>query len=169
MKVIVNHFTNFKWQNGTVTKVICPKCSFKDTRRLSDGRRKCKKCRSVFTPKIAGFRLSFYRINRLIECFCLGVPAFRLKYVMPLTRQTVNKFFRFLRQLIYDELIKEAIKLDGPNEMDETMFGGKRAGGRGWGATGKNIVFGVYKRNGRVIAFPISDRSRQTDYCRFDL
>jgi len=28
--------------------------------------------------------------------------------------------------------------------MDETMFGGRRPGKRGWGATGKNIVFGIY-------------------------
>lgn len=81
---------------------------------------------------------------------------------MPLARQTVNKFFRFLRQLIYGQSLKETVKLDGPNEMDETMFGGKRAGKRGWGAMGKNMVFGLYKRNGQVITFPINDRSRQT-------
>jgi hypothetical protein len=28
--------------------------------------------------------------------------------------------------------------------MDETMFGGKKPGKRGWGATGKTIVFGIY-------------------------
>ena len=28
--------------------------------------------------------------------------------------------------------------------MDETMFGGKRPGKRGWGASGKNIVFEIY-------------------------
>jgi transposase-like protein len=31
--------------------------------------------------------------------------------------------------------------------MDETMFGGRRPGKRGWGASGKNIVFGIYQRN----------------------
>ena len=32
-------------------------------------------------------------------------------------------------------------------QMDETMFGGKRPGKRGWGASGKTIVFGIYQRN----------------------
>lgn len=46
--------------------------------------------------------------------------------------------------------------------MDETMFGGKRAGKRGWGATGKTIVFGIYQRNGKVLTFPISSRAKAT-------
>lgn len=33
--------------------------------------------------------------------------------------------------------------------MDETMFGGRRSGRLSWGATGKNIVFGIYQRNGK--------------------
>ena len=54
------------------------------------------------------------------------------------------------------------MKLSGEIEMDETMFGGRHKGKRGWGSVGKNMVFGMYKRNGKVITFPISDRSRRT-------
>jgi len=46
--------------------------------------------------------------------------------------------------------------------MDETMFGGKRVGKCGWGATGKTIVFGIYQRNGKVLTFPISSRVKAT-------
>ena len=46
--------------------------------------------------------------------------------------------------------------------MDETMFGGKRPGKRGWGASGKNIVFGIYQRNGKVLTFPISSKAKET-------
>jgi transposase len=35
----------------------------------------------------------------------------------------------------------------GKIEMDETMFGGRKLGKRGWGASGKNIVFRIYQRN----------------------
>jgi|GEM_PF-3443268 len=42
--------------------------------------------------------------------------------------------------------------------MDETMFGGRRPGKRGWGASGKNMVFGIYHRNGKVLTFPISSQ-----------
>lgn len=145
-----------------MAKVTCPQCGFKETWKVSDGRRKCKKCYKLFRPKPLKFRLSWYQINHLIEYFCLGVPVYRLKLVTPVSRQTIAKFFRFLRQLIYDELIKELEELSGEIEIDETMFGGKRKGKRGWGAFGKNMVFGMYKRNGRVLTFPIPNRSRQT-------
>jgi transposase len=47
-------------------------------------------------------------------------------------------------------------------ELDETMFGEKRAGKRGWGAQGKHIVFGIYQRNGKIIVFPVKNRERET-------
>ena len=53
-------------------------------------------------------------------------------------------------------LISQAEELttpfEGAIECDETMFGGKRAGKRGWGASGKVIVPGILKRNGVVRA-----------------
>lgn len=147
-----------------MAKVICPRCHFTNLWKLSDGRRKCRKCHSYFTPTIKQFRLSWYQINHLIEYFSLGVPVYRLRYIMPLSRPTMEKFFRFLRQLIYDQSIKEleALMLSGEIEMDETMFGGRRKGKRGWGAAGKQMVFGLYKRNGHVITFPISSREAPT-------
>jgi transposase len=39
----------------------------------------------------------------------------------------------------------------GEVELDESYFGARRVRGkRGRGARGKTIVFGIYKRNGRV-------------------
>ena len=32
----------------------------------------------------------------------------------------------------------------------------------GWGASGKNIVFCIYQRNGKVLTFPISFRAKET-------
>jgi transposase-like protein len=37
-----------------------------------------------------------------------------------------------------------------------------RKGKRGWGSEGKNLVFGIYQRNGKVITFPVSDRKHKT-------
>lgn len=42
------------------------------------------------------------------------------------------------------------------------MLGGPWKGKRGWSVEGKHLVFGIYQRNGRVIAFPVSIRNRQT-------
>ena len=49
--------------------------------------------------------------------------------------------------MIYPDSIKDLEPLSGEIEMDETLFGGKRPGKRGWGASGKNILFGLYQRN----------------------
>jgi len=42
------------------------------------------------------------------------------------------------------------------------MFGGKRAGKRVWGATGKTTVLGIYQRNRKVLTFSISSRGKAT-------
>ena len=47
------------------------------------------------------------------------------------------------RENIYRDTIKDLKPLFGEIEMDETMFGGRRSGKRGWGASGKTIVFGI--------------------------
>jgi transposase len=57
--------------------------------------------------------------------------------------------------------MKELSTLSGEIEMDETMFGGKRAGKRGWGAVGKHMVFGMFQRQGNVLTFPITSRGKQ--------
>ena len=65
------------------------------------------------------------------------------------------------RETIYHDNIKDLKPLSGEIEMDETMFGGRRSGRCGWGATGKNIVFSIYQRNGKVLTFPISSRAKE--------
>lgn len=94
--------------------------------------------------------------------FVLGVPAVRVAKTCPLSRPTIERVFRLFRQAIYDSSLAELRKLSGELELDETMFGGHRPGKRGWGAEGKHIVFGIYKRDGRVVVFPVPDRKRET-------
>ena len=97
--------------------------------------------------------------------FALGVPAYRIRFYVPLSLTTVEKTFRIFRQSIYNESLlklKELKKLFGELEIDEALFGGHRKGKRGWGSEGKNLVFGIYQRNGKVITFPVSDRKHDT-------
>lgn len=81
---------------------------------------------------------------------------------MPLSLKTIEKTFLWFRQIIYESSIKEMVRLSGLLELDETMFGGKKSGKRGWGAEGKMIVFGIYKRNGEVTVFPVPNRKKRT-------
>ena len=73
---------------------------------------------------------------------------------------TVLRIDRRIREAIYANSLQEWTLLGGLVEADETMFGGRRVGKRGWGATGKGIVFGLYQRDGQVLTFPVSGRSR---------
>jgi transposase len=65
-----------------------------------------------------------------------------------------------IREAIYADSLQEGTLLGGLVEADETIFGGRSAGKRGWGVIGKGIVFGLYQRDGQVLTFPISGPSR---------
>ena len=53
----------------------------------------------------------------------------------------------------------------GEIEMDESYFGARRIRGkRGRGADGKTIVFGIYKRNGKVYTEVVPNCSRKPLY-----
>lgn len=105
-------------------------------------------------------RLTPYWKGQLLDYFVLGVPAYRLRFKTPYSQPTIERFFRILRLAIYQVSLKEIQVLKGTFELDETLFGGRRKGSRrGWGATGKHMVFGIYKRNGQVLTFPIESRA----------
>jgi len=102
-------------------------------------------------------------IAHILYLFTLGVPAYRMKDYIESSLKTIQKVFTVTREAIYNQTLMELKKANicGEIEMDETMFGGRRSGKRGWGAAGKHIIFGMYQRNGKVFTFPISSRSRQ--------
>ncbi len=104
----------------------------------------------------------FNTLAYLLHAFVLGVPALRVHRETGINLKTVERLFRLFRKAIYDNSVVEMRKLRGRVEIDETMFGGRREGKRGWGAEGKTIVFGMYKRNGKVIVFPVSNRKAET-------
>jgi len=103
-------------------------------------------------------------ICHILYLFVLGVPAYRMKRYIDVGLNTVYHVFVVIRQAIYDQALTELKEADicGEVEMDETMFGGKRSGKRGWGASGKQMIFGLYQRNGKVFTFPISSRNEKT-------
>ena len=144
---------------------ICPRCSNKKFWQYSSGQKRCSNCKLTrkFDKTVwQRTRISPYWKGRLVEFFCLGVPAYRLRFQVPYSQPTIQRWFRILREIIYQQIMKELEPLSGEIGMDETMFGGRRPGKRGWGASGKNIVFGIYQRNGKVLTLPISSRAKDT-------
>ena len=94
-------------------------------------------------------RLSQYKQHKLVELFVAGVTARTAAQLVGINRNTAAYYFHRLRLLIF--LNSPHLEMfDGEIEADESYFGGRRKGRRGRGATGKVIVFGLLKRNGKV-------------------
>ena len=98
----------------------------------------------------------------LIVQFVAGVPARTAAELVGVNRNTAILFFHKLREVIVENVTKEAPFLQGEIEVDESYFGGARKGKRGRGAAGKVPVFGLLKRGGRVYAVMIPDAKSRT-------
>ena len=111
--------------------------------------------------KVFGILLEYLRKTKrkLLEYFVLGVPIYQLRFITKVCDETIKKFFRVIRKLLSIE--EECTEpFTGEIECDETTFGGKRHGKRGWGAAGKIIVFGILKQDGQIRVFPIAEEKK---------
>jgi len=142
-------------------------CAHRYKWKLTGNRWKCKRCKKVgryHKPKtwISGLRKTRKYLKKLVRYFVLGVPSYRLRFEGPVSIKSIQHLFKTIREAIYQESLRELSPLSGKLEMDETMFGGRRPGKRGWGAEGKVVVFGIYQRNGQVLTFPVPSRATET-------
>lgn len=95
-------------------------------------------------------RISRAKFRQLLKLFALDLTATQITALTGLNRNTVNRYLTLIRQAIAQHCERES-PFSGDVELDESYFGARRVRGkRGRGARGKTIVFGVYKRNGRV-------------------
>ncbi len=69
--------------------------------------------------------------------------------------------YQKLREAIYHVAELEGSRLNGEVEMDESYFGGRRKGKRGRGAAGKNVVFGLLERDGKVYTRVVEHVSKE--------
>ena len=70
--------------------------------------------------------------------------------MLDINRNTVNRYFMKIRERIAEHS-ENTTRESGIFEVDERYFGAKRVRGkRGRGASGKTIVFGLLKRDGKV-------------------
>ena len=148
---------------GLLMQRSCPRCGYHWAWVLSDGRFKCRQCKQRYTFKSIwdAFRLSDKTKDKLLEHFVLGVPAYRLRFRGRASRPTIERFFRAVRKVL--SIAEDCTEpFEGEIECDETMFGGKKPGKRGWGAAGKIIVLGILQRDGIVRAFRIPKRKNRT-------
>lgn len=101
------------------------------------------------------------KFRYLLRLFALNLTASDAVRLMGLSVRTVNEVYRSLRYRLMAYPVPA--ELGGIVELDENYFGPRRVRGkRGWGASGKIIVFGLFKCNGQVYAEIVPDCSKKT-------
>ena len=98
----------------------------------------------------------------ILRCFCEDLTATATASICEVNRNTVNSYFRLIREQIFQQSLKESSLELGEFELDESYFGAKRVRGkRGRGAAGKTPVFGLLKREGKVFVTVVSHCSKE--------
>ena len=104
-------------------------------------------------------RISEKKFREILKYFAEDIEASKISNLAKISEVTLCKIFREIRILMSKEcekiskfsgeISKPAQKLRF--EIDESYFGAKRGRGkRGRGASGKQPVFGMFKRDGKV-------------------
>ncbi len=95
-------------------------------------------------------RISRAKFRQILRLFALDLTAFQIAEITNLNRNTINRYLTLTRSLIA-ALCEQESPFSGAVECDESYFGSRhQKGKRGRGAENKHIVFGIYKRNGKV-------------------
>jgi len=107
-------------------------------------------------------RISEKKFREIIKYFALDLTANRTAQLTGLTHKTVNQIYLKIRLRLAQDS-ERASPFSGEVEVDESYFGARRVKGkRGRGAGGKTIVFGIYKRNGKVFTEIVPNVQRKT-------
>jgi transposase-like protein len=107
-------------------------------------------------------RLSTQKVNKIFLCFSEDLTALQTAKVVGVNRNTVNSYFKELREKILAKSLEETTTETGEFELDESYFGARRVRGkRGRGAAGKTPVFGLLKRGGKVFTKIVENCSRE--------
>jgi transposase-like protein len=107
-------------------------------------------------------RISEAKIRQIVKLFSVDLDALQIAAIAGVNRNTVNRYLAAIRERIAHYCEAES-PVSGEVEVDESYFGARRVKGvRGRGARGKTIVFGLFKRNGRVYTEIVPDCSKST-------
>ncbi len=107
-------------------------------------------------------RISEKKFRVIIKYFALDLTANRTAQLTGLTHKSVNQIYLKIRLRLAQDCQRES-PFCGEVEVDESYFGARRVKGkRGRGASGKTIVFGIYKRNGKVFTEIVPNVQKRT-------
>ncbi len=107
-------------------------------------------------------KISEKKTREIIKLFSLDLDASQITKISGLNRNTINRYLTEIR-IRTSEYCQLQSPFSGEVEVDESYFGARRVKGkRGRGAQGKTIVFGIFKRNGKVYTEIVYDCRRST-------
>lgn len=107
-------------------------------------------------------KISQKKFRQILHLFAVDLTASQITLLTKLNRNTVNRYLTLIRQSIAAFCEQES-PFSGIVELDESYFGSRYVRGkRGRGALGKTIVFGIYKRNGKVYTEVVPDVRKTT-------
>jgi len=102
-------------------------------------------------------------MRQLVRHFALDLTATDAAQLTKLSRRSVTTIFLKIRERIAEECERASPFSNCEVEVDESYFGARRVRGkRGRGASGKTIVFGIFKRNGCVYTEVVPDCKKAT-------
>ena len=107
-------------------------------------------------------KISEAKIRQILHLFSVDLNAKQISQLTGLNRNTVNRYLKEIRMHLA-QICEEQSPFHGEVEIDESYFGARRIKGqRGRGARGKTIVFGIFRRNGKVFTEIVPDCKRKT-------
>ncbi len=108
-------------------------------------------------------KLSSFRFRQILRLFALDLTASDAARLSGVSVRSINEIYLKLRERLARECERRRPFKGGEVEIDESYFGPRRVRGkRGRGAGGKTIVFGIFKRDGRVYTEIVPDCSKAT-------
>jgi len=146
--------------------LICPRCGGTLFWRLATGQRRCGRCgltRKFDRTYWNAAKMTPYWKGRLIEYFCRGVPAYRLRHQIPLDIKTIQRWFRILRIAIYAHEMKEMKALLAMAGAVSPPAEGALRFGSDFTVSNGQLALGIYKGNGRVFTLPVSLAAASAD------
>src|SRR5438270_6149016 len=103
-------------------------------------------------------KISERKLRHLLRHFALDLTATDAAQLTRLSRRSMTTIFLKIRERISEECERASPFSSCEVEVDESYFGARRLRGkRGRGASGKTIVFGIFKRNGCVYTEVVPD------------
>ena len=108
-------------------------------------------------------RIAEWKSRLLLRYFALDLTASNAAQLTGLSERSVIVIFGNIRRRIAGECERQSPFNTGEVEVDESYFGPHRVRGkRGRGASGKTIVFGIFKRDGRAYTEVVTDCKKAT-------